>query len=126
MNTDETTTLMDSSAQEFVNILHNGTYEQLLKLYYYYKGFYMTGTADFVQQVVVEFMEEYCIEIKNNSENKKRKSQPTVDPIHEYSKRIKSVKTESKFSRKLMLSPPKNEKYHFVKWVLINLIVGSE
>ena len=92
MNTDETTTFMDSSAQEFVNILRNGTYEQLLKLYYYYKGFYMTGTADFVQQVVVEFMEEYCIEIKNNSANKKRKAQPTIEPIDEHSKRKKTVK----------------------------------
>ena len=108
MNTDETTTLMDSSAQEFVNILHNGTYEQLLKLYYYYKGFYMTGTADFIQQVVVEFMEEYCIEIKNNSEKKKRKAQLTIEPIDKHSKRIKTDQTKSTFSRKLMLSP-KNE-----------------
>ena len=84
----ETSKFMDPSAQEFIDILYNGTYEQLLKLYHYYKGFYMTGTADFVQQVVVEFMEEYFIEIKNNSEQKKRKEQSTIEPIDEHSKRI--------------------------------------
>jgi len=49
---------VDSRAEEFVNIVRKGSYPDLLKLYYNYKGYYMTGTADFVQQIVVEFMEE--------------------------------------------------------------------
>jgi len=31
----------------------------------WFGGLHMTGTADFVQTVVVEFVEKYCIEIKN-------------------------------------------------------------
>ena len=60
---------MDPTAQEFVHIMKKGTYEQLLQLYYKYKGFYITGSADFVQGVVVQFMEEYCIEIKAKLKN---------------------------------------------------------
>ena len=30
----------------------------------------MTGTADFVQTVILEFVEKYCIEIKNKLRNK--------------------------------------------------------
>ena len=56
--------IFDSRAKEFVNIVRKGSNQDLLKLYYNYKGFYMTGTADFVQQIVVDFMEEYCIKIK--------------------------------------------------------------
>ena len=72
-------------AQEFVNIVKNGTHEDLLNLYYKYKGFYKTGTADFVQQIVVDFMEEYCIAIKQKiQEQKSNKSidltQPTIEP----------------------------------------------
>ena len=48
---------IDSRAQEFMNILRTDNNDELLNLYYNYKGFYMTGTADFVQQIVVEFME---------------------------------------------------------------------
>ena len=55
---------IDSRAQEFMNILRTDNNEELLNLYYNYKGFHTTGTADFVQTVVVEFMETYCIEIK--------------------------------------------------------------
>ena len=57
----------DARAREFCNIVNSkrpDSYEKLKKLYYRYKGFYMTGTADFEQQVVVQFMEENCIEIK--------------------------------------------------------------
>jgi len=61
----------------FVDIVNKGTYTDLLKLYYKYKGFCMTGTADFAQQVVVEFMEEYCIEIKKKLKN--NNNQPTIN-----------------------------------------------
>ena len=74
-STNETPKFMDPSAQEFVNIMEKGTYEQLLQLYYKYKGFYITGTADFVQGVVVQFMEEYCIELKQNNKNTARITQ---------------------------------------------------
>ena len=40
-STNETPKFMDPSAQEFVNIMEKGTYEQLLQLYYKYKGFYI-------------------------------------------------------------------------------------
>ena len=33
-------------------------------------GLHTTGTADFVQTVVVEFVEKYCIEMKNKLRNK--------------------------------------------------------
>ena len=69
MNTDKTTTFMDSSAQQFVTIIKEGSYNDLLKLYYKYKGFYITGNADFGQGVVVQFMEEYCIDLKQNPQN---------------------------------------------------------
>ena len=53
----------DSRALEFVYILRNGSYDDLLVLYRYYKGFCKTTTADFVQRVVVDFFETYCIEL---------------------------------------------------------------
>ena len=74
-NETSTPKFMDPSAHEFVNIMEKGTYEQLLQLYYKYKGFYITGTADFVQGVVVQFMEEYCIELKQNNKNNARITQ---------------------------------------------------
>ena len=73
--------IFDPRAKEFVNIVRKGTYPDLLKLYYNYKGYYMTGTADFVQQIVVEFMEEYCIEIKDKTQTQTQ--QPTIHPSKE-------------------------------------------
>ena len=88
----------DSRAKEFVNIVKNGTPQQLLNLYYKYKGFYKTGTADFVQQVVVDFMEEYCIEIKKKTEHLsviRIKQEPTIEPKQKHlstSSKQKSLK----------------------------------
>ena len=53
----------DSRALEFVDILRNGSYNDLLELYRYYKGFCKTNTADFVQRVVVDFFETYCVQL---------------------------------------------------------------
>ena len=53
----------NSTALEFINTLRNGSYDELMKLYRYYKGFCNTNTADFVQRVVVDFFETYCIEL---------------------------------------------------------------
>ena len=64
----------------FVDIVNKGTYNDLMKLYYKCKGFCMTGTADFAQQVVVEFMEEYCIEIKEKLKN--NNNQLSINPIN--------------------------------------------
>ena len=58
-----TESFSDSRALEFVYILRNGSYDDLLELYRYYKGFCKTNTADFVQRVVVDFFETYCVEI---------------------------------------------------------------
>jgi len=63
----QSVTFTDSRAKEFVDIVKKRNHKNLLKLYYNYKGFYMTGSADFVQGVVVEFLEKHCIEIKNNT-----------------------------------------------------------
>ena len=90
----------DARAREFCNIVNTkrlDSYEKLKQLYYRYKGFYMTGTADFEQQVVVQFMEENCIEIKEKlhesqkqqyserrshviPHNTSTKHQPTIHP----------------------------------------------
>ena len=66
--------ITDSTAEEFLYTLYNGTYDDLLKLYYTYKKCYNTGTADFVQRVVVQFFENYCIDITQRS--------PTVSTTH--------------------------------------------
>ena len=86
-------------AKEFVNIVKNGTHEDLLNLYYKYKGFYKTGTADFVQQIVVDFMEEYCIAIKEKIKKQKQKNnksidltQPTIEPSNLMKKQLRSFK----------------------------------
>ena len=59
--------ITDSTAEEFLYTLYNSTYEDLLNLYYTYKKCYNTGTADFVQRVVVQFFENYCIDITQRS-----------------------------------------------------------
>ena len=94
----DTNTFFDSRAKEFVDIVQKGTYNELLTLYYRYKGFCLTGCADFVQRVVVEFMEEYCIELKNKLENKdEQEQQSTLDPLSDSEKTIskKRVLTRS-------------------------------
>ena len=53
----------DSTTLEFIYTLRNGSYDELMNLYRYYKGFCNTNTADFVQRVVVDFFETYCIEL---------------------------------------------------------------
>ena len=58
------TQLIDPDVKQFVENVNKGNYKNLLKLYYYYKGFCVTDTANFAQRVIVEFMENYCIEIK--------------------------------------------------------------
>ena len=64
---------IDSRAQEFMNILRTDNNDELLNLYYNYKGFHTTGTADFVQTVVVEFMEKFCTKLQN-----KKRKQPIM------------------------------------------------
>ena len=56
----------DSTTLEFINTLRNGSYDELMKLYRYYKGFCNTNSADFVQCVVVDFFETYCTELIRN------------------------------------------------------------
>ena len=58
---------MDPDAKEFNDLIAYSTYEQLLKLYHYYKGLCNTKTANFMQNVVVQFIETYCIEINRNT-----------------------------------------------------------
>lgn len=109
----ENITFFDSRAKEFVDIVQKGTYNELLTLYYRYKGFCLTGCADFVQRVVVEFMEEYCIELKNKLENKDEQEQrPTIDPLSDSEKTISNKRVLLRsihFNSKRFKNDPEND-----------------
>ena len=82
---------MDPDAKEFNDLIAYGTYEQLLKLYHYYKGLCNTKTANFMQNVVVQFIETYCIEINRNTKTLHPYNsafiRPTIQPSYIESQR---------------------------------------
>ena len=93
------TQLIDPDVKQFVENVNKGKYNNLLKLYYYYKGFCVTDTANFAQRVIVEFMENYCIEIKNKVQSKNETNdyvshsqhiRPTIHPQNKHRLGIKS------------------------------------
>ena len=64
----------------------------------------MTGTADFVQTVVVEFVEKYCIKIKNKLRNKTAQENDNRSNIFLYHRKRKQPVMVEQWVKKISMT----------------------
>ena len=87
--------IQSSMAEEFLYTSYNGTYEDLLTLYYVYKKLYNTGSANFVQRVVHQYFENYWIDFIEKTH--RSPIVPTHIRIDIYSLNSYNIRTEPSY-----------------------------